>query len=68
MSSIEMLRGILVASAVVAALVAMIAGMWLPASVLVVAIGVHGFATPFVRSRARAASPAPPGGQGSSKA
>lgn len=54
MSSIETLRGILVAGAVVAALVALVSGMWLPAGVLVVAVGVHGVATPVVRKRARA--------------
>lgn len=65
MSSIETLRGILVAGTVVAMLVAMIAGMWLPAAVLVVAVAVHGVATPFVRARARAReAPVAPPAQG----
>lgn len=59
MSSIETLRGILVASAVVAIIVALIGGLWLPAGVLAVAVLVHGVLTPMVRRRSRADGIAP---------
>ena len=52
MSSIETLRAVLVASAVVAAVVAAMAGLWLPAGVLVVAVAVHGVLTPYIRRQA----------------
>jgi type IV secretory pathway TrbD component len=59
MSSIETLRGILVAGTVVAAVVAFVLQSWLAAGVLVVAVAVHGAATPIVRKRARMARTAP---------
>lgn len=52
MSSIETLRAVLVAGAVVAAAVAAMAGLWLPAGVLVVAVAVHGVLTPYIRRQA----------------
>lgn len=63
MSSIETLRAVLVASAVVAAAVAAMAGLWLPAGVLMIAVVVHGVLTPYIRRQApaeeRSAGPAP---------
>ncbi|GEM_PF-6934948 len=58
MSSIETLRGVLVAGAVAAAVLAALLGQWLPAAVLAVAVLIHGVLTPYVR---RQAGPAGPG-------
>ena len=60
MSSIETLRGVLVVGAVVAAIVAALAGQWLPFGVLVVAITIHGVLTPYIRRRAPVAADEPP--------
>lgn len=58
MSSIETLRAILVAGAVVAMVVAMITGFWLAALVMAFGVAVHGVATPFVRRRSAVTNPA----------
>ncbi|MFO8075468.1 MAG: hypothetical protein ACQETV_05295 [Actinomycetota bacterium] len=57
MSSIETLRGVLVAGAVAAAVLAALLGLWLPAAVLAVGVLIHGVLTPYVRRQARPASP-----------
>ena len=58
MSAIETLRAILVGAAVVAAVVAVIFGLWFAALVLVVAVGVHGWATLHLRRVEQGTPPA----------
>ena len=59
MSSIETLRAVLVASAVLAAVVAGMAGLWLPAGVLLFGVLVHGILTPYIRRQAPQAPQTP---------
>ncbi len=61
MSAIETLRAILVGTAAVAAVIAAVLGLWFAAVVLSAAIGVHGFATYYLRQLRVAPPPAPPG-------
>lgn len=61
MQTLETLRGVLIAGAVFALVVAVFLGLWLPAVVLAVAVLVHGVLTPFIRRQAPAqGTPAPP--------
>lgn len=53
MQTLETLRGVLIAGAVFALVVAVFLGLWLPAVVLAVAVVVHGVFTPFIRRQAR---------------
>lgn len=52
MASLNALRGLLVAGAAVAAVVAAVTGMWAVSALMLVAVAVHGAGTVWLRRRA----------------
>ena len=60
MSAIETLRAILVAGAAVAAVLSAAFGQWSAALILLAAVGVHGYATRYVRRLRLARGDVPP--------
>lgn len=62
MASLNALRGLLVAGAAVAAVVAAVTGMWAVSALMLVAVAVHGAGTVWLRRRAAAGASLPPAG------
>lgn len=60
MASVNALRGLLVAGAVVAGVLAVVAGRWSVAGLMLVGVAVHGLATVWLRQRRAGVSPPPP--------
>lgn len=58
MASLNALRGLLVAGAVVAGLLAAVAGRWSVVGLMLVAVAVHGLGTLWLRQRAASATAA----------
>lgn len=65
MASVNALRGLLVAGAFVAGVLAAVAGRWSVAALMVVGVAVHGVATVWLRQR-QADVPVPPSAEGAS--
>lgn len=61
MASLNALRGLLVAGAAVAAVVAAVTGMWAVSALMLVAVAVHGVGTVWLRRRAVGTSLPPAG-------
>lgn len=62
MASLNALRGLLVAGAAAAAVVAAVTGMWAVSALMLVAVAVHGVGTVWLRRRADAGTSLPPAG------
>lgn len=66
MASLNALRGLLVAGAVLAGVVAALGGRWSASALMVVAVAVHGVATLWLRQR-RPSQALPPSGPAASE-